>query len=63
MKIKFRLESWNPKTCRYQTSWEGQEKYAFTMINKPYNKRNTRRLIKITEEIIAVAKKEIYYEG
>jgi hypothetical protein len=52
MKIKYIIEIWDNKRKRYTFTWSGNERYVKTMFNKPYIARYTRRIIKITEEII-----------
>lgn len=54
---KYKLELWNPKKNQYYTIWEGPKEYAITMINKSYNLRSTRRLVRVREDIICRAKK------
>lgn len=45
--IKYTLLLWNPITRKYQISWEGYDIIrAKIMLNKPYNSRCTRRLIR-----------------
>jgi hypothetical protein len=57
---RYRIELWNPHTKKYQVIWTGREEYALTMMNKSYNVRSTRRLIKTTEEVVYAAKKGQY---
>ncbi len=56
MIVTYRLEVWNPKINSYVKSWEGREGFAEIMFNKPYNRLHTRRMIKITKEILYEAK-------
>lgn len=60
MNIKYRIESWNPITNKYYIIWEGPEEYTKTMMNKSYNMKRTRRLVKITTEIISQTKANEY---
>lgn len=57
MTIKYILESWNPKSKKYQklNEWDNIE-MAEKMFNKPYNRIHTRRLIKIHSEILYAEK-------
>jgi len=49
----FAIEFWNPKTKKYYTGWTGRtEQWAKIMMDKPYNRPHTRRLLKITTEIV-----------
>ena len=57
---KYIIELWNVNKNQYEKIWEGPQEYAMTMMNKSYNRRSTRRLIKVTEEIICKAKKGQY---
>lgn len=52
-KVKFILENWNPITNRYKVmgEWKDEER-AWIMFNKGYNRRCTRRLKKVTTEIL-----------
>lgn len=59
----YTIEIWNPKTNRYSIAWEGPKEYALTMMNKRYNHRHTRRLIKTTKEILIKIKKNNYISG
>lgn len=58
MITKYIIKIWNPLIRQYIPTWEGSEKYAETMYNKSYNKRHTRRMIKITAEILYKDKKK-----
>lgn len=57
-KIKYILESWNPKTRKYVklTDWKGEgygKERAYIAYNKSYNQRHTQRLVRIETTIIA----------
>lgn len=57
MITKYRIEYWNPLTNRYRIGWEGTDfKMADLNMFKPYNRIHTRRLIKLTEEIMYTEK-------
>lgn len=53
----YRIEFWNPSSRKYIVGWEDTSKdMAEKMMYKPYNQFITRRLIKITEEILYTEK-------
>ena len=53
MSIKFILECWNPYRNRYEKYGEYSNiKRAEIMFSKPYFRIRTRRLIKITEDVL-----------
>ncbi len=41
------IETWNPNFRRYQLAWKGPKRYAHVMMNKPYFRKWTRRLVKL----------------
>ena len=59
-KIKYQIQLFNTFTRRYDVAWEGPEEYVVIMMNKRYNRRSSRRAIKITEEVILTAKRGQY---
>jgi len=47
------IEVWNRKSNRYLFYWKGfSQEQAEVMMFKPYNRYNTRRLLRITEEVL-----------
>lgn len=51
--VKFILEIWDKTKNRYRNGgeWKNEER-AWIMFNKGYNRRHTRRLKKVTTEIL-----------
>lgn len=57
--IEYRIEYWNSTICKYVVGWMGNSlDMAEKMMFKPYNRRHTRRLIKITKEILYTEKEK-----
>lgn len=53
MTFTFILELWNPITNKYVKHGEWSDMVrAGIMFNKPYNRKHTRRLIKVTSEVL-----------
>ena len=58
MTIKYIIEIWDPKSRRYIPCWEGENiNKAYTMYDKPYYSRHTRRMVRIESEILFKDKK------
>lgn len=57
MRGSHRLLGWDPLARRYVLLWQGREEYADVMFNKPYFRRYTRKLVKVTVETLRTAKK------
>ena len=53
--IRYILEVWGGS--HYYKIWEGRKQYAETMFNKPYYRKHTRRLVRITTEVVKTGKK------
>jgi hypothetical protein len=53
MSTRYIIEYWNKISRKYVFLWAGQNlAMAEKMYDKPYHKKSTRRLIKITEEVL-----------
>lgn len=51
--IIYEVEVWNSKTKRYDVLWSGENlERAEITINKSYNSRTARRLVKNTKEVL-----------
>lgn len=51
--VVYRLELYNPKTRKYTETWKGWDySRAIIMFNKSYNKRHTRRLVRVETDVI-----------
>jgi len=60
MIVKYIIEIYDPAHKRYHPTWIGHDyAWAEKMLNKPYNARHTRRLMKVTTELLCKAKGKI----
>lgn len=61
MIISYKIEVWDRNFKRYILWWLGNSlERAEIMMNKPYAKYSTRRLTKITEEILYIERADKY---
>lgn len=60
MKTKYIIECWNPFKNSYELAgeWNTHEQ-AVNMFNKPYFRRATRRLVKISNEVLYKTKRRV----
>jgi len=57
--ITYRIDVWNAVMNRYATWWTGSDfTRAEIMFNKPYVQYVTRRLVKMTEEVLQSERKK-----
>jgi len=53
MTEEYIIEVWTKKTNKYSIYWKSSDfERARIMMHKPYNSHNTRRLIRVTREIL-----------
>ena len=57
MLTKYIIEFWNPVIRQYQKGYECSSfEWADKMMHKPYNRQHTRRLVKISTEVLYTEK-------